>query len=168
MGEARFVAEPLPMDSFETCPRCGGTGVDPDPDGGTVNPLPPTVLLAHWSHFCSIGLCVRASRYSFRSYMLAVATAGAWVVYPMKRRPKPKPIAEPPRDPDVTDEEISHRMERGLRGFLSTLWQPHGKSPSDQTIRPQPAKRSRLRNAETPLSSHEKRKRRRADKRRGL
>jgi len=33
----------------------------------------------------------------------------------MAREPKPEPPLESDRDPEVTDEEISERMERGLR-----------------------------------------------------
>jgi hypothetical protein len=38
---------------------------------------------------------------------------------------------EPDRDPGMTDEEISERMERGLRRAFSTPSQPHGRSPRE-------------------------------------
>jgi hypothetical protein len=49
-----------------------------------------------------------------------------------KAKPEP-PIAEPDRDPNLSDEEISRRMERGIRRFLSTPPQPHGRSPKEPT-----------------------------------
>jgi hypothetical protein len=60
--------------------------------GDTGNLRPLTVLLARWSLFPSIGYVARPSLCSFRSSMLAVATAGARVVY--HRRNKTKPIGE--------------------------------------------------------------------------
>jgi hypothetical protein len=59
----------------------GALGLIQIPTAGTGSPRPPTVLLAYCSHFCSIGLRARPSLCSSRRYMLAVATAGARVVY---------------------------------------------------------------------------------------
>jgi len=63
-----------------------------------------------------------------------IAEAEIRLEYLASMTEKPKPIPEPQRDSDVTDEESSRRMERGLRRLLNMPPQPRGKLSKDGSV----------------------------------
>jgi hypothetical protein len=64
-----------------------------------------------------------------------------------KTDPAPKPIEEIDPDRALTDEEISRRMERGIRRFLATPPQP--RHPPIRKSKEHPASKGRVHKGKT-------------------